>query len=370
MGEGEWQYGVDFEGVAKKFKRRMFFAITLIVVSIIISALLLMSFFMSSSPVVGKWHFTEEKEILHRENITNPLDEYMVFNASGTGYTSYNDPVVGTETHSFSWKELKDSRLEITYYGNSSVYSYIVQGDKIILEYIDLQGNEFIKYGERVKTIPPPQGGMLLGSLIFNEGTSNLSKGWINMTLNLTHPESMVPSCISLLVNNTPLRYVNKITGDRQWSFLDLDDNGKVSNGDIIEIHYTGVKSDDTIILTCKDHEGNIYGETSKGVLYGSLIYDADSSNIAAGWVNLTISLTNPDYLNPPYVHITIENLGELHYAEEITEDGQWSFVDLDGTGTITSGDKIVIHSTSTMDGDTIKLTYDFYQASFEVTVP
>ncbi len=368
MKEGKQE--VNFEDNVQKSKRRVLFAITLVVVAIIISAFLLISFFINPSPVVGKWHFTEEKDILHRGNISYIVDEYWIFNTSGTGYVSSNDQVLGTKTHSFAWEDLKDSRLEITSDGNSRVYSYIVQGDKIILEYIDSQGNKFIKYGERVKTIPPPQGGMLLGSLILNEETSDLPKGWINMTLNLTHPESMVPSDISLTVNNTPLRYVNKITGDKQWSFVDLDGNGKVSNGDIIEIHFTGVKSDDAIILTCKGYVGYVYGDTYKGVLYGSLNYDAGSSNIAEGWVNLTISLTNPGYLIPPYVHITIENSGELNYTDEITGDGQWCFLDLDGTGTITSGDRIVIHSTSIGDGDTIKLTYDFYQASFEVTVP
>ena len=356
--------------VDEKPKRKLLIVLTLVIVAILLVAFIFIAFFNNSSPIVGKWHFTKVKEILHSENITHPIDDYLVFNASGTGYASSSDPVFGTRTHFFVWEDLGHNRLKITSGGNSMVYLYIVQGDKIQLEYIDSQGNKYIIYGERVQSIPPPQGGILFGSLIFNEETSDLSKGWINMTLNLTHPESMVPSDISLLVNDTPLRYVDKITGDKQWSFLDLDGDGKVSNGDIIEIHYTGAKSGDAIILTCKGYSGDIEAQIYKGVLYGSLRYDAGSSNIAAGWVNLTIYLTNPDYLNPPYVHITIENLGELNYAKEITGDGQWSFVDLDGTGTITSGDKIVIHSISISDGDTIILTYDFYQASFEVTIP
>ncbi len=368
-GEGEERYGTN-GAVNEKHKGKLLVIITLSVVTILLAAFIFIVFSNNSSSIVGKWHFTKEKDILHSENITRPLDEYMVFNASGTGYTTYNDPVLGTRTHSFVWKELGDSRLEIASDRNSSVYLYIVRGEKIQLEYIDSQGDQFIKYGERVQSIPPPKHGMLFGDLMLNNETSNLSKGWINMTLSLSHPESMVPLDISLTVNDTVLRYVNKITGDKQWSFLDLDGNGKVSDGDIIEIHYTAVKSGDTIILTYKGYLGDIEAPIYKGVLYGSLNYDASSSNIAAGWVNLTIYLAKPNELNPAHVHITIENRGELNYAEEITGDGQWSFVDLDGTGTITSGDKIVIHSTSIMDGDTIKLTYDFYQASFEETIP
>lgn len=367
--DSEERYGTN-GAVNEKRKGKLLVIITLSVVAILIFAFIFIAFFNNSSPIVGKWHFTKEKDILHSENITHPLDEYMVFNASGTGYTTYNDPVLGTKTHSFVWKDLKDSRLEIASDGNSSVYLYIVHGDRIQLEYIDSQGDKFIKYGERVQSIPPPQGGMLFGGLILNNETSNLSKGWINMTLDLTHPESMVPSYISLKVNDTVLRYVNEITGDKQWSYVDLDGNGKVSDGDIIEIHYTGVKSCDGVTITYRGYSGFISSPICVGVLYGSLNYDAGSSNITAGWVNLTIYLAKPNELNPTHVHITIENRGELNYSEEITGDGQWSFLDLDGTGTITSGDKIVIHSTSISDGDTIKLTYDFYEASFEATIP
>jgi len=377
MDEEEMIQGANPHKVGKeKSKRKLLVAITLIVVAILLTAYIVMAFFngvspAGVSPVVGKWHLTKEEHILYNgTNITYFIDKYIVFNESGTGFYYFNSYPLGSQKKSFTWKDLGNNKLNITYGRNSSTYLYIVNGNKIELEHTEPQGLKFIMYGERVQSIPSPQGGWLFGSLVLNKDSSNISKGWINMSLELNNPKSMEPSDITLKVNDTLLHYSEEITGDKQWSFLDLDGNKKVSDGDIIVIHFTGIKSGEYINLTCKGYSGYIYSPIYKGVLYGSLNYDASSSDIAEGWVNITLVLDKPSELNPANVHIQIENKLELNYVNEINGNNQWSFEDLDGSGELSNGDIIVIHSTSISDGDTIKLTCNFYEASFEVIIP
>ena len=357
--------------LSSKRKYWLWAGISVAVVAIVVIAVIFV-IFPKENTIVGKWHLTKEKDVLPSHNITYKIDRYVVFNESGSGYSYYPDPCGGYRIP-FTWKYVGNNQINITPEGNiTNTYkiSYKIQGNEITMEYRDRGGFVmFISYGYRVQSIPPPPK-TLCGAIEINPDASNLAMRFFNITVSLRNPRTMSPEYVIITVSHTVLKYSPTINGDDQWTYVDKDGDERISTNDTIVVHDLEIKSGDSISLSYKGYNGTFTCYAYMGVIYGSLQYNAKGSNVGEGWVNSTMFLTSPSSLSPFDVHIEIENYGELRYVNKVNGDDEWTFIDEDGNGMVSNGDIIVIHCSSIKGGDTIKLTYNFYEGNLECTVP
>ena len=94
----------------------------------------------------------------------------------------------------------------------------------------------------------------LAGSLILHD--ENKEKGYYNYTLSISI-NSIAPENAVITVNGQKLNYSQANPGNNEWSFIDLNGDGQLSNGDIIVIH-TSAQSGSIIALSVSGYAGNI----------------------------------------------------------------------------------------------------------------
>lgn len=134
------------------------------------------------------------------------------------------------------------------------------------------------------------------------------------------------------------------------------------------------------ISLTATDNEGTstIYGERvssipSSSPLVASLNYDTLDSNPSEGFVNITVSMSSPTSAQWPDVTLSINGAsGTLtsptgNYINGYTVD----IIDMDGSGTLSSGDIIYIHNAGhSLSGADISLSINGYSGYAEIYIP
>ncbi len=169
----------------------------IVVVALLVAALVILLPYATQPPIVGKWHITEEKYIENDTTYNSTVNQYMVFNADGTGYIY--DTMAPGEVINFTWKDLGNSSFEMTHKEGSMkvtiTISYEVNGDKITLTY-RYEGGKVEAYGERVESLPPMNlhhvnsweikinGKMskVIKATTQGDGTATWS-GWVNVTV-------------------------------------------------------------------------------------------------------------------------------------------------------------------------------------------
>ena len=134
----------------------------IVAVAIIVAALFVVPYFMQS-PIVGKWYITQDKVYYNENSESYNINEYWVFNASGSGY------MVGYEgegSGSYHWKDLGNNKVELTFKGSS--YSikidYKITGDSITLT-MYLGKEKHVLSGTRVDSVPH---GLAHSNIIYN----------------------------------------------------------------------------------------------------------------------------------------------------------------------------------------------------------
>jgi len=128
----------------------------IVIIVVILAALFIIPYF-TQSPIVGTWHIT--KQSIYFSNGTLAYngtdDEYMVFNASGTGYDYKIDTYSEPYSFNFTWKDLGNNKIELN--PEKSSYSlkmdYHISGDSISLS-MYMQGKRLELSGERINGIP------------------------------------------------------------------------------------------------------------------------------------------------------------------------------------------------------------------------
>jgi len=252
----------------KKKKGLLIGIISAVVAAIIIIAVVFLFFNPLQSPIVGTWHITQTKVTDSHGNTTASQGEaYIVFNASGTGYSVSKDEY-SISSDNFTWKDVGGGKISLSPSTGSEEHSslsllitYSIQGDKITLEYT-VMGNKITMYGERVNSIPSsfysnPQNQQLVASLSYMAMTSNPEGGWANFSLSLSNPESIEPGDVQITVNGHTLSYFNDISYIGQWSYIDINGDGKITDGDIIEIHDNNLAGAE-VSLSVSGYSGSI----------------------------------------------------------------------------------------------------------------
>ncbi len=252
----------------KKKKGLLIGIISAVVAAIIIIAVVFIFFNPLQSSIVGTWHITQTKETdSHGNTTTTQGDAYIVFNASGTGY-SVSKASYGISSSNFTWKDEGGGKIAVSPSTGSEessslsiLITYSIQGDKITLEFT-MMGSKITMYGERVDSIPSsfysnPQNQKLVASLHYNSMTSNPESGWANLSLSISSPESFYPSDVVITVNGQTLSYSKDISSTGQWRYIDMDGNGKISDGDIIVIHDNNLSGAE-VSLSVSGYTGSI----------------------------------------------------------------------------------------------------------------
>ncbi|OYT60259.1 type IV pilin [Euryarchaeota archaeon ex4484_178] len=112
------------------------------------------------------------------------------------------------------------------------------------------------------------------------------------------------------------------------------------------------------------------YMTPSAPPLQGSLQYDYQSSNLDAGYVNLTILLSQPSNgISPNDVNLNI-NGTDLTYSASLSSDKTWTYIDSDGNGKLSNGDTIIIRYANADHGNSIALGATGYSGSIKTTIP
>ncbi len=127
------------------------------VVVVILAALFVIPYF-TQSPIVGTWHLTKENTYASNGTLVenSSIDEYMVFNASGTGYDYIADNYGGQPFNSnYTWKDLGNNKIELNPENSSYIIKmgYQIYGNSITL-ITYFHGNRIEASGERVNGIP------------------------------------------------------------------------------------------------------------------------------------------------------------------------------------------------------------------------
>jgi len=102
----------------------------------------------------------------------------------------------------------------------------------------------------------------LQGTLQYDYQSSNLDKGYANFTLLLSQPSTGIKNVnndVKIHVGSTELTYVSSGTpSSQQWTYIDNDGDEKLSNGDTIVIHLTGIDHGDTVSFGVTGYSGSI----------------------------------------------------------------------------------------------------------------
>ncbi len=263
MGENE----KDRENI-ERAKARVIHGWLIVAGAIIISAVVLGVIFVGvimphleqeNNTLVGIWHITSVDTLYNGTNISSPADMYIIFNSSGTGYI-YCPYLSGATHENFTWHITGHNDIYVNKNGNKTKYAYSLNGDKLVLKSHYLSTTT-IMYGVRVSKIPHIEEDLIV-MLIYSPKSSNLTRGWANFTVEVTNPEALEPEKVHICINDTEMKYSQKITSDGEWSYVDLDHNGKITTGDIITVHSTKIAPDTIITLT---YEG--YKHSSSGMI-------------------------------------------------------------------------------------------------------
>jgi len=92
----------------------------------------------------------------------------------------------------------------------------------------------------------------LQGTLQYDYQSSNLDADYANFTLLLSQPSGgLNPGDVHITVAGHTL-------SSSDWSYVDVDANGKLSNGDILVIHSTYVDHGVTVTLGATGYSGSI----------------------------------------------------------------------------------------------------------------
>ncbi len=109
-------------------------------------------------------------------------------------------------------------------------------------------------------------------------------------------------------------------------------------------------------------------GGTNKMV--ASLTYKTDTSNPSAGWVNLTVSMSQPASAAPSKVTITVGGTALTYAASTTPAAGQWGFMDLDGNNELSDGDILIIHASGAVSSGTIiAMSISGYSGNAQITI-
>ncbi len=111
-------------------------------------------------------------------------------------------------------------------------------------------------------------------------------------------------------------------------------------------------------------------GGTNK--LVANLTYDNMHSNPAAGYVNITVSMSTPSSAAWTKVKITINGVGNALTGQTGNTINGYTvdIKDLDASGSLSDGDVIYIHGSSSLAGATIALSITGYSGNAQVTIP
>ncbi len=238
--------------------------ITAIITSMVVLAVIVIGFILPSleqenNTLVGLWHITTVATLYNGTNISSPADMYIVFNYSGTGYM-YRPYLYGATHENFTWHPAGHNVINVIEKSNKTKYEYSLNGDKLVLKSHYLSTTT-IMYGVRVSKIPHIKEDLIV-MLIYSPKSSNLTKGWVNFTIEAKNPEALEPEKVHICINDTEMKYSQKIIRDGEWSYVDLDHNGKITTGDIITVHSTKIAPNTMITLT---YEG--YKDSSSGMI-------------------------------------------------------------------------------------------------------
>ena len=98
----------------------------------------------------------------------------------------------------------------------------------------------------------------LIANLTYKD-TSNVPKGWLNLTISMSTPSSADPAKVTVTLDGNPLTYVSPggtlASGD--WTYIDLNGDGKISDGDVIVIYDTNIHSGSIVALSISGYSGN-----------------------------------------------------------------------------------------------------------------
>ena len=147
-----------------------------VAVAVIVAALFVVPMFMQPA-VVGTWHITEQDNYAPNGTLVDneSKDEYIVFNASGSGY-AFGEYSSGT--FKFTWKDIGNNQVELTQ--DSSSYSikmdYRITGDKITLT-MYYEGAKTVLSGVRVNSVPSTPSRVINSWYIYVDGklTKNIN---------------------------------------------------------------------------------------------------------------------------------------------------------------------------------------------------
>ena len=91
------------------------------------------------------------------------------------------------------------------------------------------------------------------------KNTSNVPKGWLNLTISMSAPSSADPAKVTVTLDGSKLTYVSPggTLNSGDWTYIDLNGDGKISDGDIIIIYDTAIHSGSVVALSISGYSGN-----------------------------------------------------------------------------------------------------------------
>ena len=207
---------------------------------------------------------------------------------------------------------------------------------------------------------------VLAGNVKFMKTNSNLPEGWANFTINLSKPSAgVMPGNVKILIyklywwewDEIVPNYTDAKPEIGEWTYIDSNGDKRISSGETLVVHardFKGIYTNYILSITYDGFKGYMNCSISMGKTHGSVKLVSDEHDLHSGWINFTISLHNPKHLKSEDVFVGIAQLvmcpirpTPANYTEGTPKNGEWTYIDMDSSGDISSGDEIILRFTN-----------------------